>query len=244
MRSPLSIFSCLLVAMTLAPLTGCGPSPTARSDGMTAGRPHGAASDAPPLTHDALVGVWALTDARNSTFNVRLAADGHAVSTWSGGPTGAIGERGTWSIVGGRALIEWSNGWIDQLANGPLGIEERAWGPGDDPNGAPRTYGKAVQIKDATTEFLGVWQMRGVLPGDPATIYVAIQSDGMAFKSIGEWRYGCWTSVGRNAARITWANGWYDELHRDAEGYVLETWTPTADRTAAPSATNRVRRVE
>lgn len=225
-----------IAAVSVAALVGCasGPAPTAN---RASGSP--SASDRSTWS-----GVWALTDARNSTFNVRLTDGGSAVSTWSAGPTGAIGERGAWRTEAGGAMIEWTNGWVDRLQPGAHGIDHLAWGPGDAPSGAPRTHGKAVLLNDATTEFLGVWQMRGVLPGDPATVFVAIQSDGMVFKSIGEWRYGCWAPSGRGKARITWANGWYDELERDGDGYTVRTWTPTADRALAPSATNRVRRVE
>jgi hypothetical protein len=191
----------------------------------------------------AWLGVWALTDQRNSTFNVRLSEGGSAISTWSGGPLGVIGERGSWTVREGMVSIEWTNGWIDELKPGRYGIDHEAWGPGDRRGAQPRTYGKAVLLRDASAEFLGVWQMRGVLPGDPQSIAVALQSDGMAFKGVGELRYGCWATMPRGA-RITWANGWYDELTREVDGWVVRTWTPSADRVGPSSATNRVRRIE
>lgn len=219
------------------------------SRGATAGRSPEAAPKAAPeravgaLVASEAVGVWALTDQRNSTFNVRLAADGVAISTWSGGPSGAIGERGRWVLTDGHVVIDWNTGWRDTLAVGLFGIEQWSWGPGDRLDAPPRSLGRAVPIRDDMAPFVGVWQMRGVLPGDPATIYVAIQSDGMVFKSIGDQRYGCWTVEG-GVARITWANGWFDRLRKDREGYLVETWTPAANRDAAPSATNRVRPLE
>lgn len=206
------------------------------------------------LTEADAVGVWALTDRRNSTFNVRLGEDGHAVSTWSAGPSGALGERGRWSILDGRVVVDWENGWQDTLAVGVLGIEQWSWGPGADRRGLPTTFGMAVQLREPGTEFIGVWQMRGVLPGDPSVIYVAIQSDGMVFKSIGTVRYGCWAPVpaaqsnGRSGlvARITWANGWYDELRAGGDGYVVETWMPETGKpnpSGPPTATNAARLV-
>lgn len=243
-----SLWAFPLIASTF--LGGCQATPRADggSKGSTVTLSSRGSTPSRPFTKDELVGTWALTDARNSTFNILLGSDGHAVSTWSGGPTGAIGERGSWRLVDGAAIIEWTNGWIDRLAYGAHGVDQEAWGPGDATDAPPRTYGKAVPIKDVMTEFVGVWQTRGVLPGDPATVYVAIQSDGMIFKSIGDWRYGCWAAVtatgNRQVARMTWANGWYDELTRDSEGYLVRTWTPSADRSGQPSATNRVRRVD
>jgi hypothetical protein len=241
------------IAGVLALVVGCaasrGQQPTGNAvaiDPALSGRAQGR------LTQQELVGVWALTDRRNSTFNIRLSEDGQAVSTWSSGPQGAIGERGHWRLEDGRAVIDWDSGWQDTLAVGLMGTEQWSWGPGEDRSGLPRVFGMAVPIRDAMAEFVGVWQMRGVLPGDPAIIYVAIQSDGMVFKNIGEYRYGCWSvtesvpAPGRaqRGARITWANGWFDELSRDAEGYFVNTWTPSADRRGAPTATNRVRAVE
>jgi hypothetical protein len=189
-------------------------------------------------------GVWTLTDSRNVAFNVRLSADGSAVSTWSAGPTGAVGERGHWSIVDGRLVMEWSTGWRDVLLVGPYGIELWAWGPGAELTSAPSHVGRAVRVRDRSAEFIGVWQAPGVLPGDPETVYVAMQADGMVFKTVGTYRYGCWSIDDRGHARITWANGWFDELRRDREGWTFSTWTPEANRAGAPTVVNRVRRVE
>ena len=232
-----------LVAGTLIGCAGGGGANRMSAPEMSA-RPQGA------LTPAEVVGVWALTDRRNSTFNIRLAADGSAVSTWSAGPSGSIGERGRWTLVDGRVVIEWNTGWQDTIAIGLMGIEQWSWSPGADRAGLPTTFGMAVPIRDEMAEFVGVWQMRGVLPGDPSVIYVAIQSDGMIFKSVGDYRYGCWTSVptpgrsGGRIARLTWANGWYDEIDRDQDGYVVRTWLPEETRGQAPAATSRVRRLD
>ncbi len=241
-----SLSSSFLAALFLA--VGCASTDAQRADAQRADGRAANASGSPsmnatPVDAGQWLGVWALTDQRNSTFNVRLSEGGSAISTWSGGPAGVIGERGAWSVRDGMLAIEWTNGWIDELRPGRYGIDHEAWGPGDRRDAQPRTYGKAVRLRDASSEYLGVWQMRGVLPGDPQSVAVALQSDGMAFKGVGELRYGCWAPMQRGA-RITWANGWYDELSREVDGWVVRTWTPTADRAGAPSATNRVRRVE
>jgi hypothetical protein len=193
------------------------------------------------LHADQVVGVWALTDRRNSTFNVRLSADGRAIRTLSAGSNEAIGERGRWTLVDGRVAIDWDTGWQDNLAVGLMGVEQWSWAPGSDRTALPSSFGMAVPIRDEMTDFVGVWQLPRFVPGDPATIAVAIQSDGMVFRSAGDPRYGCWSPSERTTARITWANGWYDEWTMDDEGTLVRSWAPGTDRAGEPTLTNRAR---
>ena len=76
-------------------------------------------------------GVWALVDNANNLFNVRLSADGQAISTTgtNGVPVGGsshlaahqLYEQGRWAPWGNGVRIDYSDGWSDAILTGPAG---------------------------------------------------------------------------------------------------------------------------
>jgi hypothetical protein len=186
------------------------------------------------ITHDVAEGTWALTDSQNSLFNVNLLHDGTAVSNWSKGPDGALGERGTWMIEDGVLVMRWSDGWLDVVQLGQIGFEKYSYAPHADRRGIPTSFGQAIKVLDGSAPWAGVWRTRSPDPqskGRP--LYLSIQSNGAVFKSSGAISTGCWQQQ-QDAVAIFFSDGWFMSLSRDGENVESRSWAPGAPRSGTP----------
>jgi hypothetical protein len=147
------------------------------------------------------VGVWALVDNANNLFNVRLSADGNAISTsgTSGVPLGGsrkleasqIYEQGRWQPWGNGVRIDYRDGWSDAIVTVPAGTQQWSWRPGLSRLEPPSNYGKAVQLKGAVADAVGVYRIQPAQENLPVTT-VSLLSNGLAFNAIDQLAGGVW----------------------------------------------------
>ena len=218
----------LLAALTL--LASCAA-------GCTSGQ--GSIGSPPLLAIDAnaVEGTWALTDERNSTFNIVLREDGSATSTWSRGADGAKGEQGGWTIRDGVLNVRWTDGWLDTIRVGRYGFEKLSYGPTERDGDRPSSFGQAIKVADDSAKWVGVWRTTSVGNGSKGEeLFVCLSSDGAAVKSLDAINTGCWQQQPTGTA-IYWSDGWFTLLTRDAETIEGRSWAPGADRNGAPTGT-------
>ena len=205
-------------------------------------------ANAPALSAAEVVGTWSLTDDENATFDVRLLASGSAVSNWSKGSAGAVGEQGRWSIAGDRVVVDYADGWQDciiRMADGRF--RKESFAPNTSREGAPTNAGSAVRTGEPASAWVGVYAV-----GDARTKqshHISIQSTGLAHKSIGDRRTGAWW-ISDGALWIRWTDGGTTELRTASTGFGLRAWRAgcTLDAqgvpVAAPTSTATASRVE
>ena len=188
---------------------------------------------------DAVEGTWALTDERNSTFNIILREDGSATSTWSRGVDGAKGEQGGWSIRDGVLHVRWTDGWLDTIRVGRFGFEKLSYGPSDREGDHPSSFGQAIKVTDDSARWVGVWRTRSVASeGGGQELFVCLSSDGAAVKSLDAINTGCWQQQPTGTA-IYWSDGWFTLLSHDGETIEGRSWAPGVDRSGAPTGTDQ-----
>jgi len=212
-----------------APTGQDGPGEQARSKPRTEIQP------------EAFIGVWSLSDEQNDAFDVVLGEDGSARSNWAKGANGAEGEGGRWRLYGQGVRIDYDDGWTDIIRVAAAGFEQVSYSPETPLTGPWSNHGKAVRLEGPSAEWVGVYRLG--IATDGKTFSVALQSDGQAFKTVDEDRRGLWSLHG-NAVKIHWIDGWYDELHRDANGKLEQrSWKPGQARGEAPSASSDATRL-
>jgi len=196
------------------------------------------------------VGSWTLADDENATFDVRLSARGTATSNWSKGPASARGEEGSWRIVDGRIVIDYTDGWRDSIVAEPNGkFRKESFAPNAPRDGAPTNATLAVRTPAAFVPWVGVFEVPVAESRFGREFHVAIQSNHLAWKSLDEVRVGSWWIAG-DALRIRWANGWLDEMRPLGPTFQVRSWKPgtpldaAGNPTAEPTNTGSARRVE
>lgn len=199
------------------------------------------------------VGVWALTDNANNLFNVRLSADGSAVSTSGvdGVPLGGssqlrasqLYEQGRWIPWGNGVRIDYSDGWSDAILTGPAGAQQWSWAPGASRLGPPNNHGKAVQLGGAMAAAVGVYRIQPAQADLPITT-VSLMSNGLAFNAIDAQAGGTWR-LENGEVEITWSSGWLTRFEPRAEGPLqVRIWAPTQRHPAPPTAIRPGQRLE
>lgn len=190
-------------------------------------------------------GVWALVDNANNLFNVRLNANGLAISTsgTNGVPLGGSGrlrsnqlyEQGRWSPWGNGVRIDYSDGWSDAILTGPAGPEQWSWAPGASRLEPPSNVGKAVQLHGEVAAAVGVYRIQPAQADQPVTS-VSLMSNGLAFNAIDALAGGTWRlDIGE--VEITWASGWLTRFVPKAQGGLqVSIWAPGQRPPAAPTA--------
>ena len=192
-------------------------------------------------------GVWALVDNANNLFNVRLSADGRAVSTSGvdGVPLGGssqlrasqLFEQGRWQPWGNGVRIEYSDGWSDAILTGPAGPQQWSWAPGASRLGPPSNVGKAVQLSGAMAAAVGVYRIQPAQADRPVTT-VSLMSNGLAFNAIDALAGGTWR-LENGEVEITWSSGWLTRFEPKAQGPLqVRIWEP-ARRPPSPPTTIR-----
>lgn len=190
-------------------------------------------------------GVWALSDNANNLFNVRLSADGGAVSTSGvdGVPLGGsqhlrsnqLYEQGRWQPWGNGVRIDYSDGWSDAIVTGPAGLEQWSWAPGASRLGPPSNHGKAVQLRGAMAAAVGVYRIQPAQADQPVTT-VSLMSNGLAFNAIDAQAGGTWR-LENAEVEITWSSGWLTRFEPKAEGPLqVQIWEPAKRHPSPPTA--------
>jgi hypothetical protein len=190
-------------------------------------------------------GVWALTDNANNLFNVRLSADGSAVSTSGvdGVPLGGsshlrsnqLYEQGRWTSWGNGVRIDYSDGWSDAILTGPAGPEQWSWAPGASRLDPPSNVGKAVQLHGAVAVAVGVYRIQPAQADQPVTT-VSLMSNGLAFNAIDALAGGTWR-LDNGEVEITWSSGWLTRFEPKAQGPLqVRIWEPARRHPSPPTA--------
>ena len=198
-------------------------------------------------------GVWALVDNANNLFNVRLSADGRAVSTSGvdGVPLGGSGhlrgsqlfEQGRWQPWGNGVRIDYGDGWSDAILTGPAGPEQWSWAPGASRLGPPSNHGKAVQLGGAMAAAVGVYRIQPAQADRPVTT-VSLMSNGLAFNAIDALAGGTWR-LENGEVEITWSSGWLTRFEPKAKGSLqVSIWEPGQRPPAPPTAIRPGQRLE
>lgn len=196
------------------------------------------------------VGTWAFSDNLNNGFNLVLTPGGSAFSTWSRADPSKPGEIGTWRIEGGRAIVDLSSGWRDEIipaadsfAPKPEGDPEapfvssddfvhEAWAPGADRSGLPSNGGRAIRLKGEWTSWVGLWVEAG------SSRLWAFQSDSLVFGGEGNPAMGLW-HIHPDRVIVQWADARRSELR--VKGDHVEVTTVKADGTTTVARLDRMR---
>ncbi|MBV5259529.1 hypothetical protein FLX56_13995 [Synechococcus moorigangaii CMS01] len=252
-RRYLSLFSTAIVSLgSLAVgLANANPLPT---QGLLAQAPSTEENDlATPTQAERYIGVWALVDNENKLFNVRLEADGRAVSTsgvlgvplaGGGQLTGAqLSETGRWQLWGNGVRIDYSDGWTDAILAAPAGIEQWSWPPEADRLSAPTNYGKAVRVSAEIAPAIGVYALEPT-QADLGTYTASLLSNGLAFNTIDNRSGGVWR-LEENLVVVDWISGWRTSFELPQGSiFTVSHWEPGADREGPPTATRPGRRLD
>lgn len=221
------------------------------------------AQSAAPALHaspaaERFLGVWALSDSANNLFNVRLSADGRALSTWGASTRPQLGttpeqpqaplraaglfEQGRWQSWGNGVRIDYADGWSDWLLVGPGGALKWSWAPGVDRSTPPTNHGQAVKLTAQAAMWVGVYRIEPSQAQLPAYDAVLL-SDGSAFNGIDRQPAGRW-SVQPRGLMIDWLSGWSTLLLQEpGRGLAAIHWAPGEDRNDSGSPRRRAERL-
>ncbi|MFA7343653.1 MAG: hypothetical protein WC003_05055 [Terrimicrobiaceae bacterium] len=214
----------LLLAGCSKPPTPPAPpavqEPVAKSEASTA--------DA-PAQKISFVGTWSATDDRGQLFDIVVFPDGQAVSNRTNGPSGAHGERGFWRLANNRLLVFFQDGWTDVISGDGEGFRHRGFEPGGSMDGPPKNESEARRLEG--DGFTGVWCLNK--EPDGSYLYVALQSSGRAFSTIGGGTEGTWEQT-KEGALCKWPDGWNDLIFASKDGFQKRSWVGPAEQNATP----------
>jgi hypothetical protein len=183
----------------------------------------------PVVDPGAFVGTWVTSDERGQEFDVVLFPGGQAVSTWVKGPSGAHGERGFWRTERGRLRVYFEDGWTDEIFAKDGGFVHRGFEPGADLAGKWKNEAPARKLKGEG--FAGIWQLNKEPDGN--YLYVALQSSGRAFSTVGGGTEGKWETT-KDGALCSWPDGWNDLISPSQEGFQKRSWVGPKEENATP----------
>lgn len=237
--------------LPLAALLLLGSAPLPAMQAAPAPSPPGAG--APRRLDPRFTGVWALVDNLNNLFNVRLTADGRAVSTSGvdGSPLAGsqnlraeqLFERGRWQPWGNGVRVDYDDGWSDVIVTGPSGPVQWSWAPGKDRTQPPQNSGKAVKLGGPIAMATGLYRIHPAQPQLPATP-VSLLSNGLAFNTLDRSAGGVWR-LEKGEVLILWSSGWRTRFAPAAQGPLrVRIWQPGADPAGPPTAVRTGARIE
>lgn len=196
------------------------------------------------------VGTWALSDNLNNTFNLVLNPGGSAFSTWSRADPSKPGEIGTWRIEDGRIVVDLTSGWRDEIipavdsfapksADDPEApfiasddFVQESWAPGADRSDRPSNGGRAVKLRGAWVNWVGLWVEAG------SSRSWALQSDSLVFGGEGNPAMGLW-HIHSESVIVQWADNRRSELR--VKGDHVEVTTVKPDGTTTVGRLDRIR---
>jgi len=220
-----------LILAAVFSLSACAPPPRA-SDGDDSTPPPTPEPTPELASIFDFVGTWEAVDGNGQLFNLILSKDGRAVSNWPGGGSGAAGERAFWRVGDTEAVIFTSQGWSSRIHPFEEGYVHLGYDWGANLAVPPATRSPTSRIQGPETEFIGVWRLNE--EPEQGWLYVSIYSDGTARSTIESNGIGEW-QLNEKGIRITWADGWIDEIRRDPAGYKKLSWPPGAEINEDPA---------
>jgi hypothetical protein len=173
----------------------------------------------PPKQTVSYVGTWTVTDEDGEPFDLVVFPNGQAVSNWTKGAGGTRGERGFWRRDGDHVLLVFQDGWTDQISPSEGGYRHRGFAPETGLSGPPKNSSAAKRLEKGG--FIGVWRLNK--EPDDSFQYVALQSSGRAFSTIGGGTEGTWVET-PDGALCTWPEGWKDLISPVEGGYQKRSW--------------------
>jgi hypothetical protein len=183
------------------------------------------------------VGTWTVTDDQGEAFDISVFPNGQAVSNWTKGPAGARGERGFWRMEDNRLVAFFQDGWTDVISGANGEFEHRGFEPGAALDGVPKNQCVAKKLEGGG--FAGVWCLNK--EPDGSNLYVALQSSGRAFSTIGGGTEGTWEAT-KDGALCKWPDGWNDLIFASQDGFQKRSWVgPAGQETSPPDISPAVR---
>jgi hypothetical protein len=190
-----------------------------------------------PVAKISYAGTWAVTDDQGQVFDIAVFSNGQAASNWTKGHAGARGERGFWRVENNRLFVFFQDGWTDVISGADGEFEHRGFEPGATLEGPPKNQSAAKRLEGAG--FVGVWCLNK--EPDGSHLYVALQSSGRAFSSIGGGTEGTW-EVTKEGALCKWPDGWNDLIYPVDGAFQKRSWVgPAGQETAPPDISPAVR---
>jgi len=199
-------------------MAGCGP------DGGRDNLPPAKSPQAELETRslqDVSAGVWSTSDEKGQPFDLVFFPNGQAVSTWVRGPAGARGQRGFWRVMDGIIYAVFDDGWSDRLSMRDGEPRHEGFAPGLSLAEAPTNSARAERFGGEAATFVGVWRLNR--EPDGSYLYLSLQANGTAYSTINGITEGRWEFVDA-AARVTWADGWVDQIERSGGGWQKRSW--------------------
>lgn len=175
------------------------------------------------------VGTWAVADDQGQVFDIVVFPNGQAVSDWTKGSSGAQGERGFWRLADNRLLVFFQDGWTDVISESDAGFKHRGFEPGTAMDGPPKNESAARRVEG--DGFAGVWCLNK--EPDGSNLYVALQSSGRAFSTVGGGTEGKWEQT-KEGALCKWPDGWNDLISTSSDGFQKRSWVGPAEQTTPP----------
>jgi hypothetical protein len=199
-------------------IVGCGPD--GGKDNPAPVPTRQAEVESLPL-QDLSHGVWSTSDERGQPFDMVLFPNGQAVSTWVKGPAGAKGQRGFWRVVDGEIHAVFDDGWSDRLVMRSGELRHEGFAPGLSLAEPPTNSARAERFEGEAATFVGVWRLNR--EPDGSYLYLSLQANGTAYSTINGLTEGRWELL-EGLARVTWPDGWVDQLERSGGGWQKRSW--------------------
>jgi hypothetical protein len=195
------------------------------------------ASSKKPVAKISFTGTWGVADEQGQVFDIAVFPNGQAVSNWAKGPAGARGERGFWRMEDNRLIVFFQDGWTDVISGTDGGFGHRGFVPGATLDGPPKNQSVAKRLEGSG--FAGVWCLNK--EPDGSYLYVALQSSGRAFSTIGGGTEGTWEAT-KDGALCKWPDGWNDLIFASQSGFQKRSWVgPAGQETTPPDISPAVR---
>ncbi|MEI6492383.1 MAG: hypothetical protein WCO94_07525 [Verrucomicrobiota bacterium] len=223
-----------LVHFLILLLAGCSkppspPSPPPPVAQETAKKSEAVMTVAATVKNISYTGTWSATDGEGQLFDIVVFPNGQAVSNWTKGPAGAHGERGFWRLANNRLLVFFQDGWTDVISEADGSFKHRGFEPGSAMDGPPKNESPARRLED--DRFTGVWCLNK--EPDGSYLYVALQSSGRAFSTIGGGTEGTWEQT-KEGALCKWPDGWNDLIFASNDGFQKRSWVGAAEQNTTP----------
>jgi hypothetical protein len=98
------------------------------------------AQTANPQKNAEFAGNWKVADGDGTVFYVVLKPDATATSTWG------EGQHGTWKLIGDKAQVTWSDGWVNVIYKSGTAYKKNAYAPGAHLDGMPTNSSSAEKV--------------------------------------------------------------------------------------------------
>lgn len=211
-------------------MVGCGP--VADKDTVVPAKSQQATPKKTAVPGE-IAGVWSTSDEKGQPFDVVLFQNGQAISTWVKGPAGAKGQRGFWRVVDGGIYAVFDDGWSDRIVMRDGEPLHEGFAPGLSLAEAPTNSAKAQRFEGEAATFVGVWRLNR--EPDGSYLYFSLQSNGAAYSTINGITEGRWEFLD-GAAKVTWPDGWVDQLERSGGTWQKRSWVGGESGTPADFA--------